>query len=64
MTSCTLQSLAPTELSRDLLADLASLRSVGTSVVTVCLKPTSDVPDLIARMKGEAVTAANIKCRL
>lgn len=64
MTSCTSHPLTLSDLSRGMLAELASFRSVGTSVVTVCLKPTADVPDLIARMKAEAVTAANIKCRL
>jgi peptide subunit release factor 1 (eRF1) len=60
---CTLDG-APCDLTRDLLHGLALVKGAGTSVVTVYVKPGADVTDLQARMKAEAVTAANIKCRL
>jgi peptide subunit release factor 1 (eRF1) len=43
---------------------LGDVRGKGTSVVSLYVKPGSDIGDLTARMRGEAVTAANIKCRL
>jgi|LakMenEpi03Aug12_release.lakeMendotaPanAssembly.Ray.scaffolds.fasta_scaffold3803779_2 peptide subunit release factor 1 (eRF1) len=47
-----------------LLTALAAEKGHGTSVVTLYVKPTADVSDLVSRMKQELCTAANIKCRL
>jgi hypothetical protein len=57
-------SVATVSVDAATLQSLEMERGHGTSVVTLYVKPTADVGDLVARMKQEVSTAANIKSRL